>query len=217
MNLAKARAKAMRETLSEEFVEEWARLSGVDLNLGAIDMNGPLARASRRDDLAVAAVAIWLKGRKWYEARVLADEIYGRADAMLTRKNMEKLFSGVEDSLRRLKSAGLRLAIATNETRKAAEGVTDALAIRELFDFFVGADDVQNPKPSADMVLKACEGCGCQPSEAVIIGDQPMDLLAGRRASLGAVVAVKSSTVTEREVMELADAVIDSVAELDAF
>ena len=217
LNLAGARVRAMREFLGEDFVGEWARLSGVDLNKGSIDMSGPLARASRRDDLAVAATAIWLHGMKWSEARRVAEEIYNRADGMLADDKGEALIAGAGDALKRLKRAGLKLAIATNETRKAAEKVMSSLGVKEQFDFFVGADDVQNPKPAADMVLMACEGCGCNPSKAAMIGDQPADLTAGRRASLGVVVAVRSPTVAESEVKDLADAVIDSVAELETF
>ena len=216
MNLARARAEAMRELLDEEFVEEWARLSGVDLKRGEIDMNGPLARASRREDTVVASTAMYLRGKKWTEARRMAEEIYGRADEMLKGKK-ETLFSGVGTALERLKASGLKLAVATNEGSRVAEEIMFSIGVRDLFDFFVGADDVVNPKPAADMVLLACERCGCSPSQAVMIGDQPADLMAGRKASVGLIVAVRSKTVQEAEVMDLADIVIDSVAELDSF
>ena len=46
----------------------------------------------------------------------------------------------------------------------------------------VGGTDVPHPKPAPDMVLRACELVGAQPSQAVVVGDSDYD----RRAAAAA-------------------------------
>jgi hypothetical protein len=42
---------------------------------------GPLSKAPRKEDLAVAAAAIWINKMKWFKAMEIAEEAYTRADA----------------------------------------------------------------------------------------------------------------------------------------
>jgi len=214
--LAEARTETMRNLLGDEAVEIWARLSGVNVETGKIDMNGPLARASRRDDLVVAATAIYLSGLRWNDAKELAEKVYGAADELRSSKEGEMLFPGVAETLRGLKKAGLKLSIATNEGHLAAENTMTSLGLHEMFDAFVGADDIANPKPSPDMILMACTMCGCSPAEAVYVGDQPVDMMAGRNAGVKATIAVKSEYVPLSEISKLSDFVIDSINSIRA-
>lgn len=54
---AEARARILGRLAGEEAVENWARLSGVNLETWDIDEDGPLARAPRREDLTVGSTA----------------------------------------------------------------------------------------------------------------------------------------------------------------
>lgn len=209
--LAEARAEAMRNLVGEDAVEIWARLSGVNVETGKIDMNGPLARASRRDDLVVATTAIYISGRRWHDAKEMAEKVYGAADELRSSKEGTMLFPGVAGTLRGLKRAGLKLSIATNEGHLAAENAMTNLELHEMFDAFVGADDVVNSKPSPDMILMACTICGCSPADAVYVGDQPVDMMAGRNAGVKATIAVRSEHVPLSEISKLSDFVIDSI------
>ena len=81
--------------------------------------------------------------------------------------------------------------------------------LKEIFDMIIGTDDVVNPKPAPDMLLLACERLGCKPNKAVYVGDTPVDMIAGRRAGLTAVIAVKSDFFSESGYTDY-DAFIDS-------
>jgi len=214
LSLAKARVKAMKNVVEEEVIGLWSQASGVDLEAEKIDLHGPLARAPRREDLIVAAAVLYLSGQRWCEAKRLADQIYNAADKIQAEIFGAAFFPGVEDALRKLRDAGFKLAIATNAPHVSAEDMLRAIGVEELFDAIVGADEVENQKPAPDMVLLASERSGCTPAEAVFVGDMPMDMNAGRRASVKAVIAVRSGLVRAEEIEDLAAVVIDSVAEI---
>ena len=213
---ARLRAQTLEELAGEEAVRHWARLSGVDTETWEVDEDGPLARAPRREDLIVGATALYLAGRGWQESKELAVKAYEEADRKLPSFYRPTLFEGAEDALRRLKEAGLKLAIATNDRRSDAEESFRMAGVLSLFDAVVGADEVENPKPSPDMIQLACERCGTEPGNMIYFGDQPTDMRAGRAAGVRAVVAVCYGSEPTPEISELADAVITSFEEIEA-
>ncbi|UCD45349.1 MAG: HAD family hydrolase [Candidatus Bathyarchaeota archaeon] len=212
---AKSRAQAITGLVGEEATSHWAQLSGVSLTTWDVDESGPLARAPRREDLIVGATALYLAGLRWEEAKQIAAKAYDEADNSLVYEYKPSLFDGVEETITRLKSGGVKLAIATNDRRADAEETMASIGVLDLFDAVVGADDVDDPKPSPEMLLLACERCITMPSRAVCVGDLPSDMVAGRSAGMKAVVAVRSSLDPSSELVEQADFVIESVSQIE--
>jgi phosphoglycolate phosphatase len=170
--------------------------------------------APRREDLVVAVTVLYTLGHKWREAKRLAEDAYEMADELFFSDYSPSPMEGAEDALKRLKRAGFKLAIATNDRRSVAERVIRAMGLKDLFDVVVGADDVENSKPAPDMVFLVCELCGIEPQQAVFFGDLPRDMEAGRAAGIGGLVAVRSNLVPKLELDGLADCFIDSFEEI---
>lgn len=212
---AKSRAQVLTSLVGEEATSHWAQLSGVSLETWDVDESGPLARAPRREDLIVGATALYLTGLRWEEAKQVAAKAYAEADKNLAKECRPVLFDGVEDSLRGLKRGGVKLAIATNDRRTDAEETMASIGVLDLFDAVVGANDVDDPKPSPEMLLLACERCACPPSRAVYVGDLPSDMEAGRSAGMKAVFAVHSGLDPSSGLVEQADFVIESVSRIE--
>ena len=162
-NLARARRETIGKRAGREAVVNWARLSGVDLETGRVDPEGPLARAPSRGDLAVAAAAVYLTGRTWHESMRLASEAYEEADALLESTYRPVLLPSVGEALGRMKGAGFRLGIATNGDGSSAEAMARDLGVDRLFDVVVGAGDVIEAKPAPDIILLACRRVGVAP------------------------------------------------------
>jgi phosphoglycolate phosphatase len=213
---ARMRAKTLEELAGEEAVGHWARLSGVDTETWEVDGDGPLAKAPRREDLIVGATALYLTGYGWQEAKELVVKVYDEADRKLPAFYKPSLFNGAEDALKRLKEAGLKLSIATNDRRTDAEESFRVAGVLHLFDAVVGADEVKNPKPSPEMIQLACERCGSEPENTLYFGDQPTDMLAGRAAGVKAVIAVCYGSEPSPEISGLADVVVSSFDEIEA-
>lgn len=209
--LARARFETFRSMAGREAAEKWAELSGVDVTNFSVDKGGPLAKAPRNEDIVVGATALFLSGVRWFRAVEEAKELYTLADRLVETKYQPILFEGVETALRELRGVGLRLGIATNGSGAAARGIMVSLELEGLFIVIVGADDVDRGKPAPDMILLACERAGVEPVMSVYVGDAPADMLAGRAAGCGTLVAVNN--VDDKELTGLADIVVDSVAD----
>jgi pyrophosphatase PpaX len=95
---------------------------------------------------------------------------------------MTVLYPGMADVLRELRRRGHPMGIVTS---KFHAGAVKALAHVECIDFFdviVGGDTLERAKPDPDPVLHAIAELGVPAENAVMIGDSPHDIRAGRAA-----------------------------------
>jgi phosphoglycolate phosphatase len=212
--LARARFEVIRDAAGLEAAEKWAELSGVNPRDFSVDLMGPLAKAPRKEDITVAAAALWPHGYRWYEAMDAAQGLYEEADRLQEVRYVPILFEGVAESLRDLKSTGLRLGIATNGSGIAARELMAVHGLEGLFEVFVGADMVEKGKPDPEMILLSCEIAGIPPAETVYVGDAPADMMAGKSAGCGAVIAVNH--LEDEDLKRRADASTASVADFRA-
>lgn len=98
------------------------------------------------------------------------------------------LFPGVADTLPRL----AHHPISTMTTRRlhGARRMLEVSGIAPYFKTIVGGDEVSRPKPYPDLPLFSARAIGLPPEECVVIGDAPVDILAGRSARMGTVAAM---------------------------
>ena len=199
--LASLRFDAIAAKAGRKAAETWAPLGGWDFTTHKLDMMGPIAKAARREDMAIAAVAIYRTGRDWHEARALAEAAYADADTVQMRDYTPTLFPGVENSLRKLKAAGFNLGIATNGSNKITQELLGILGIQSLFSVVVGSEDSSNPKPAPDLLLAACTKANVSPFCTIYVGDQPVDAEAARAAGcMRSIIVGKASISPSPEV-----------------
>lgn len=100
------------------------------------------------------------------------------------------LFPGVEETLRELREAGMRLGIVTSKRHDATMRGLGVFGLQGMFDVVVGADDCEAHKPSPVPVVRAARLLGLDSSECAYVGDSPYDLQAGRGAGCFTVAAL---------------------------
>lgn len=122
---------------------------------------------------------------------------------------------GVYEFLKELKAQGIRLAIATSNSRELAETVLRAHRILDWFDAIVTGCDVKVGKPAPDVYLTAAKAVGAAPEECLVFEDIPQGILAGKRAGM-TVYAVEDAYSMElnEEKRRLADSFITDYQEL---
>jgi len=209
-SLAKARMRAFTDKTDPEVAKTWADLEGVDPGTLEVDMDGPLSKAPRSEDLAVATLALYRHGCPWHEARKLAQEIYCEADAIQRTTYRPLFFGGLRPAVEALKARGFKLGIATNSQSQTVVDVLKSLDAEALFEVVVGTDMVVESKPAPDMILEACTLTGVDTMQTVYFGDQPTDMEAGRNANVAYVVGVGGADLMDAG----ADVVLGSVSEL---
>jgi pyrophosphatase PpaX len=126
---------------------------------------------------------------------------------------MTQLFPGAGDTVRSLRGAGHPIGVVTAKTEVGAERTLRHVGLRDQVDLIVAADTVERCKPDPMPVRFALGRLAREPGEAVMIGDSPHDLAAGRGA--GTVTAGVCWGAATREVLApLADHLLAEMAEI---
>lgn len=121
----------------------------------------------------------------------VVDEITDRYYALfseLVDKGV-RLFPGVAETLPRV-AEGRALGTMTTRRRAEAHHMLRVCGIEDRFKAIVGGDDVPRPKPYPDLPRFAAESVGATPLASAVVGDSPVDILAGRAARAWTVAAM---------------------------
>jgi putative hydrolase of the HAD superfamily len=95
-----------------------------------------------------------------------------------------RLYPDVVPALGRLRRAGARLAIVTNASAEAA-GVVPALGLDGLVDVVLASCDARTVKP--DLLLLALSELGIPRAEAVLVDDEPAQVVAATAMGMRAI------------------------------
>jgi phosphoglycolate phosphatase len=136
--------------------------------------------------------------------------LYEAAASVLTRP-----YDGVTETLRRLRAAGLKLAVCTNKPVAAAGIVLTELGLADFFDGVSGGDSVARRKPDPEHVLDALRRIGGTPADAAMVGDNEHDIAAGKAAGLFTIAVTYGYARVPYPALG-ADRLVDHFAELEA-
>jgi phosphoglycolate phosphatase len=115
-----------------------------------------------------------------------------------------------------LRSRGIRLGLATNDTEAPARAHLTAAGVLDLFDFVAGCDSGWGGKPGAGQLLAFAAQLNIAPENAAMVGDSLHDLHAARSAGMAAV-AVLTGVAVADELSPHADVVLDNIGGIAAW
>lgn len=143
-----------------------------------------------------------------------------RAEELLREIELEAAgratpFPGVAALLARLAERGLRVGIVTRNCRPAVERVLAAAPLAH--HVLLTRDDTPHVKPDARHLLAALDVLGAAPAEAVMCGDHPMDVLAGRQAGTRTVGVLGPGGLALAFAEAAPDLLVRSVVELESY
>lgn len=92
------------------------------------------------------------------------------------------LYPGVEDGLRILKTAGFRLAVASNKPFELCMPILSKLGAADAFDAIIGGEKAIRMKPEPDMLQYALRETNSDPAQSWMVGDSDPDIRAGKAA-----------------------------------
>lgn len=140
-------------------------------------------------------------------------EAFGPVCVKLTRP-----LPGLRSCVDRLKAAGLAMAIATNRSERGARTILAGFDMEKTFSAIIALEHVTHVKPDPEPVRLACKTLKVDPSEAVMVGDTPDDMKAGRAAgtyAIGVLTGIHDRAALlaagAHEVLETLEAIPDSL------
>jgi len=136
-------------------------------------------------------------------------------DLELSAAEGARACSGVPEMLQTLRRTGLAVAIVTRNCREAVLAVM--ARNRLACDLLLTRDDVQHVKPDPRHLLAALEALGASPGDAVMAGDHPTDVLAGRRAGTATVGVLSPGVGPEWFASADPDLIVEDVTEIVSY
>lgn len=176
---------------------------GFDLAAGTFAADSPVIAATAAD-IALALLPL-LPG-------VTVPELTDRIDEAAASAPMSEVVP-LAPLLSGLRSAGLKLGVATNDSELPARHHLHAHGITGFFDFIAGYDSGFGAKPDPGMCLAFAGKLGLDPARVVMVGDSRHDLQAGKAAGMRTV-AVLTGIASASDLTRLADAVLPDIGAL---
>lgn len=120
---------------------------------------------------------------------------------------------GVLSLIQDMKTAGLKLALATSGQRRSMATVLEKFNLTPIFDALICAVDVSKSKPDPQAFLLAAERMQVPPAECVVFEDSINGVRAAKAAGMYAIGI--TGTFTKDKLRE-ADRIVDSYSEISA-
>jgi phosphoglycolate phosphatase len=96
------------------------------------------------------------------------------------------LYNGIKEMLVSVEEH-FTLTVATNASVEFANKMIDFLDIDNHFDFIIGANCVENPKPHPDMLLKTMDKFNTESKNTILVGDSHKDTRAAVAANIDSI------------------------------
>ncbi len=147
----------------------------------------------------------------------LAKRFAEKAQEMLREKELEaasesRLLPGVESMLRNLRIAEVKVGIITRNCDGAVRKICSY--IESLCDAFLSRDSVERVKPDPHHLATLLDRLGVTVKDAIMVGDHPMDILAGKRVGMRTVGVLTGRTKRDQFLETGADYVLESASQL---
>ncbi|MDD2217273.1 MAG: HAD-IIIA family hydrolase [Eubacteriales bacterium] len=112
----------------------------------------------------------YIKIYRDYQSTIFLDEV--------------RMYPGVEELIKRLKSKGYMAAIVTSRLKKSTYEILDKYGLADIFDVIITCEDTEKNKPDPEPALLALERLKIDPQNAVLIGDSSYDMGCGLNAGV---------------------------------
>lgn len=189
------------------------KVLGFDAGAMQVVPDGPAATASTADIYALAAGVLFEHGLGWYRARPLAVSSAETTMAAPPQPAEIRPLGDVAGAFRRLRAAGLPIAVHTNDDRALTAAMLEQLGVAGEVAVMACGDDELPPKPDPAGLRWIAAELGTTPERLVFVGDSAIDMLTARNAGAGAI-GLAGGAGVQGSLAELASALIRSIDEL---
>ncbi|MEH7335189.1 pyrophosphatase PpaX [Neobacillus drentensis] len=105
-----------------------------------------------------------------------------RAFNIANHDELVREFEGVLETVQTLKEKGYKLGVVTTKRHDVTLKGLRLMGLEPFFEVIVAYDHVSKTKPDPEPIFKALEQLGSAPDEAIMVGDNYHDILAGKNA-----------------------------------
>lgn len=152
--------------------------------LGRYGLELPETLQSEIEGMSFSETAVYFKNR--FELPDSLEEIMRNWNEMAWEKYAKEvpLKPGAKEFLDLCKSRGIKLGIATSNSRELAQNVADVHGLHDYFDCIMTGSDVEKGKPAPDIYLAVASQMNVEPSKCLVFEDICHGITAGLAAGM---------------------------------
>ena len=124
------------------------------------------------------------------------------------------LIEGAVEAVRRI-ATRWRVAIASSAHAEVIAAALDATGLTDTFEVVVSSDEVAHGKPAPDVYIEVARRLAVAPASALVVEDSRNGVRAAKAAGMTVVLVPNASVPPAPGTAELADVVLDRLADLD--
>lgn len=98
--------------------------------------------------------------------------------------DMVTIYPTVKSGLERLIQKGIKLGIVSSKRHDMVLHGLSLFQLTPMFSCIIGEDDVKEPKPNPEPILKAMHMLDCKVHEVIFVGDNAHDMEGGKNANV---------------------------------
>jgi len=106
------------------------------------------------------------------------------------------------------------VAVASSAHREVIDAALDAIGLADRFTVVVSSDEVEHGKPAPDVYLETARRLGAPPAACLVVEDSRNGVLAARAAGMTVVLVPNTSVPPAPGTRDLADVVLERLADL---
>jgi phosphoglycolate phosphatase len=153
----------------------------------------------------------------WEKNPSAAEAFYQEAHQILHEIELKaaeegRMLPGVEKALRFLRQKGIKVGIVTRNCEEAVRKVLPN--IEEFCDVFVSRNSIRKVKPHPEHLTTAMKALNVSGQEAVMVGDHPIDVQAGKRVGMKTIGVMTGRTKSEEFEKAGADWILEDASEV---
>ena len=126
-----------------------------------------------------------------------------------------KLLPSAKEAVKKA-SEFARLGIVTTKTARYSKELMEHFGLMEYFEILIGREDVENPKPHPEPILKAIHLMKANKEATFMVGDTCLDMLSAKEAGVYSIGVVGDYT-PKKELIECGDIVKENALEAVEF
>ena len=125
----------------------------------------------------------WFPDLPYSEGELL--HMYAETIFRTMRERVDGLIDGLDEWLGRLRTLGIKTAVATSSPRRVAQYACEKFDLARRMDAVVCGDDITEAKPNPEIFLLAAERIGVEPASCLVIEDSQNGIDAAKAAGMG--------------------------------
>jgi HAD superfamily hydrolase (TIGR01509 family) len=163
---------------------------GVDLKTGRMKPEGPVGIKPRTFIVSVVAQKVRDAGCDISDDEM--ESLFVEVDQLTAQDLLPllRLLPGVESLLQQIDECQVPSVIVSTDITSRARKAMEVLQLDRYFAAIIGADQVENTKPAPDLAELALQHVNVEMTDAVVIGDHPVDVQMGLAAGVGLSIGV---------------------------